>query len=90
MALVLDPTPVVNLLFSLLVVIVGLLAYRKTGNDSLLYVAGAFLLFGFSHFTTIIGAGDALAVPVLAIRIIGYILMIGALYMGYAAVKTAK
>jgi len=90
MALVLELTPVVNLLFSALVAIVGLIAYRKTGKDAPLYVAGAFLVFGLTHFATILGAGDALAVPILGIRILGYILMIGMLYMGYAAVKEGK
>jgi hypothetical protein len=82
-ALVLEPTPVVNLLFSALIIILGLIAYGKTGEDGPLYVAGAFLLFGLSHFTTILGAGDALAVPLLAIRVIGYALVIGTLYLWY-------
>jgi hypothetical protein len=84
-ALVLELTPVVNLLFSALIVIVGLIAYGRTKKDSPLYVAGAFLLFGLSHFTTILGAGDALTIPLLAIRIIGYVLIVGMLYMCYAA-----
>jgi hypothetical protein len=83
-ALVLELTPVVNLLFSALIVIVGLIAYGRTKKDSPLYVAGAFLLFGLSHFATLLGAGDALAIPLLAIRIIGYVLIIGTMYLCYA------
>jgi hypothetical protein len=84
-ALVLEPTPVVNLLFSALIVIVGLVAYGKTGKDLPLYVAGAFLLFGLSHLATILGAGDAVNIPLLAIRIVGYVLVIGVLYLCYAS-----
>jgi hypothetical protein len=83
-ALVLEPTPVVNLLFSALIVLVGLIAYRKTGEDLPLYLAGAFLLFGLSHFATILGARDAMTIPLLAIRIVGYVLVIGALYLSHA------
>jgi hypothetical protein len=82
-ALVLELTPVVNLLFSALIVIVGLVAYGKTRKDTPLYIAGAFLLFGLSHFATILGAGDAMTIPLLAIRIIGYIIIIGLLLMCY-------
>ena len=83
MALVLELTPAVNLLFSALIVIVGLILYAKTRKDLPLYLAGGFLLFGLSHFATILGAGDALANPLLAIRIVGYLLVIGVLYMYY-------
>ena len=80
----LELIPLANLLFSVLVVIVGLLAWRKTKLEFPLYIAAAFLLFGLSHFATLLGAGDATAIPLLAIRIIGYVLVIGALYRLYA------
>ncbi len=81
MAPVLDPTPVANLVFSALVVIVGLITYGRTRKDLPLYLAGAFFLFGLSHFATILGTGDASVTPLLAIRIVGYILILGGLYM---------
>jgi len=80
----LELIPLANLLFSVLVVIVGLLAWRKTKQEFPLYIAAAFLLFGLSHFATLLGAGDAVAIPLLAVRIIGYVLVIGALYQLYA------
>ena len=80
----LELIPLANLLFSVLVVIVGLMAWRKTKKEFPLYIAAAFLLFGLSHFATLLGAGDAAAIPLLAIRIIGYVLVIGALYQLYA------
>lgn len=85
MALVLEPIPVMNLLFCALIVILGLLAYGRTKKDSPLYVAGAFLLFGLSHLTTILGIADGLATPLLVLRVIGYVLVIGTLYRMYAA-----
>ncbi len=84
MALVLEPIPVVNLLFCALIVILGLLAYRKTKNDSPLYVAGAFLLFGLSHLAAILGIADGLATPLLVLRIIGYVLILWMLCLWFA------
>jgi hypothetical protein len=83
-ALSLELVPLTNLLFSALVVIVGLMAWYRTKKDFPLYIAAAFLLFGLSHFATLLGAGEALTIPLLAIRIIGYILVIGTLYLFYA------
>jgi len=77
--------PVTNLLFSALIVIVGIMAWRKTKREAPLYIAAAFLLFGISHLATIIGVDAALVVPLLVLRIIGYILVIGTLYRMYAA-----
>ena len=85
MALSPELIPVTNLLFSALIVIVGIMAWRKTKREAPLYIAAAFLLFGISHLATILGVDAAFAVPLIAIRIIGYILVIGTLYRMYAA-----
>ena len=84
MALVLEPIPVTNLTFSALIVIIGLLAYGTTKKESPLYVAGAFLLFGLSHLATIVGLDVSLATPLIALRIIGYLLIVGVQYLCYA------
>jgi hypothetical protein len=83
-ALVLELTPAVNLLFCALIVILGLLAYGRTKKDSPLYVAGAFLLFGLSHLATTLGIADGLATPLLVLRIIGYVLILWMLYVWFA------
>ncbi len=84
MALSLELIPVTNLLFSALVVIVGLMAWRKTKTEVPLYIAGAFLLFGISHLATLLGVAAAFEIPLLMVRIIGYVLVIGMLYRMYA------
>ena len=80
----LEPIPVTNLFFSALIVIIGLLAYGRTKKDSPLYVAGAFLLFGLSHLATILGLEVSLATPLIVLRIIGYLLIVGVLSHWYA------
>jgi hypothetical protein len=83
-ALSLELIPVTNLLFSALVVIIGLMAWRKTKSEVPLYIAGAFVLFGISHLATLLGVAAAFEVPLLIVRIIGYVLIIGTLYRMYA------
>ncbi len=83
MVLVLDPTPVTNLFFAALIVILGLAAYGKTKKDTPLYITGAFLLFGISHLGTVLGLGDALATPFLILRIVGYLLIVAMLSLWY-------
>ena len=84
LALSLELVPVTNLLFSALVVIVGLMAWHKTKKEAPLYIATAFLLFAVSHLATILGVAAAYEVPLLIVRIIGYVLVIGTLYRMYA------
>lgn len=90
MALALELTPLVNLIFSALIVIVGLVTYWKTKKDSPLYVAGAFFLFGLSHLATVLGIATSLATPLIVLRIIGYLLIVGVLYLCYARGRGKK
>ncbi len=80
-ALVLQPAPVANLILSAIVVIAGLAAYGKTRKDIPVYIAGSFLLFGLSSFATILGAPDAMAIPLIAIQVFGYILILWVIYL---------
>jgi FtsH-binding integral membrane protein len=82
-ALVLEPIPVTNLIFSALIVIIGLLVYGRTKKDSPLDVAGVFLFFGLSHLAAILGIAEGLATPLLVLWIIGYVLIVGVLYLWY-------
>lgn len=68
MAPTLEPTLLANLFFCAVIVILGLIAWRRTKKVSPLYVTGAFLHFGISHFATIIGVAVVLAVPLLVLE----------------------
>jgi hypothetical protein len=80
----LELTPLTNLLFSALVVIVGLMAWDKTKKEFPLYIAVGFILFALSHLATVLNVAVAYATPLLIIRIVGYLLVIWALYLVYA------
>ncbi|MEL7671095.1 MULTISPECIES: hypothetical protein [Methanobacterium] len=79
MVLVLDPVIIVNLIFCIIIVALGIVGYEKVKSTVPLYIAAAFGLFGISHFATILGYASSLTVLVI-IRSLAYIVIIYALY----------
>jgi hypothetical protein len=79
MALVLDPVIIVNLIFCIIIVALGIAGYEKVKSMVPLYIAAAFGLFGISHFATILGYASSSTVLVI-IRSLAYIVVIYALY----------
>ena len=77
----------VNLILCVVIVIFGCLGFKKANNVWPLYVAIAFGLFGVSHLLTLLGLAATLAGVIIAIRIIGYLLVIYTVYR--AAFKTS-
>ena len=79
MALVLDPVIIVNLIFCIIIVALGIVGYKKVKSTVPLYIAAAFGLFGISHFATILGYASSLTALVI-IRSLAYLVVIYALY----------
>ena len=77
----------VNLILCVVIVVFGCLGFRKAKNMWPLYLAIAFGLFGVSHLLTLLGLAAALAGVIIAIRTIGYLLVIYTVYR--AAFKTS-
>lgn len=75
-----DPITFVNLLLCIVIVILGILCYRKSGEHLPLLVAGAFGLFGVSHAATIAGLRIPLTIPLIIIRTLAYLLVVIALW----------
>ena len=81
MAFVLDPIVSVNLVLCLVIVILGVICYRKNRESVLpLYIGAAFGLFGISHSATLAGLAASLTVPLIIIRTLAYLLVIFALW----------
>lgn len=80
MAAVYDPVTIVNLLFCIIIVVLGYIGYKKMDNTFPLFIGVAFGLFGISHLAVILGYQSSEAGLVL-IRGFGYIIVIIALYM---------
>lgn len=90
MAIEWDPVLFVNLVLCIIIVVLGLLLYRKSHEPLPLYIAAAFGLFGISHAATLLGFKVPLTLPLIVIRALAYILVIYALVMHLKASMMAK
>jgi hypothetical protein len=72
---------IVNLILALIILGMGIWAYRKKGASFALYTGLGFGLFAISHLLTLLNLAGTLSEFLIGIRIIGYLLVIVALYM---------
>ncbi len=75
-----DPTTVSNLVFCIIVLVMGVWGYQKKKDKTPLFIGVAFLFFAISHIATILGSAADLSYPLLITRVIGYLVVIYALY----------
>ena len=75
MTLVIDPIYILNLVLCIIILVLGCVGYRKSGDKSPLYIGIAFGLFGLSHLLTILGLRQTLEAFLIAIRTIAYIMV---------------
>ena len=75
-----DPILFVNLVLCIIIVLLGLLCYRRNPEPLPLYIGASFGLFGVSHAATLLGFKVALTLPLIIIRTLAYILVIYALW----------
>ncbi len=79
MAFVWEPVSLLNLIFCIIIVVLGYWAYRKRENIIAVYIAIAFALFGISHLALLLGSQSS-EVSLLVVRTLGYLVVIFALY----------
>ena len=88
-----DMIAAVNLVFCILIVILGYAGYRQSRRISKvlyrlpLFIGMAFGLFGVSHLITVIGMGGALADVLVVVRAFGYIVVIASMVWAIDASK---
>jgi len=81
MAFTADPVVVINLLFCIVILVLGYVVYRKKENFSALLIGIAFGMFGLSHFTLLFGITQIPEVTFILVRACGYILVAAALWL---------
>lgn len=79
MAIEWDPILFVNLVLCIIIVLLGILSYRRSHESLPLFVAAAFGLFGISHAATLLGFRIPLTIPLIVIRALAYLLVVYAL-----------
>ncbi len=90
MAIEWDPILFVNLVLCIIIVLLGILCYRKSHESLPLFIGAAFGLFGVSHAATLLGFKVPLTIPLIAIRALAYILVIYALVQHLKTSMIAK
>lgn len=70
-----DYITIINLVFSITIVLLGVKKYKDTGAKAFLYIAAGFLMYGISHFSLLMGWGGAKE-ALIAVRSLGYMLII--------------
>ena len=66
---------IINLIFCILIVIVGLIRWKKTQKSFFLHLGIAFGLFGISYLFLVFGLTE-MEVILIAIRIVGYLIIL--------------
>jgi hypothetical protein len=77
-----DTTVVLNFIFALIIVILGIWVFRAKKMVIALYIALAFALFAISHLAILMGTPDT-NISIIVTRALGYLVII------YALVKEA-
>jgi hypothetical protein len=90
MAIEWDPIIFINLILCIIIVVLGYLLFKKSGEKLPLYVGIAFGLFGVSHAATLAGLKVPLTLPLIIIRTTAYLLVIYALFMYLKATLIQK
>ena len=74
----------------IIIVLLGILCYRRSHESLPLFIGAAFGLFGVSHAATLLGFKVPLTRPLIVIRARAYILVIYALVMHLKTSMIAK
>ena len=77
----LDMGLVMNLVFCLIVLVMGIWAYVKNKSNAALYLGIAFAFYAVSHVLGLMGLAESLNVVGIVTRAIGYLLTIYAVYL---------
>jgi len=75
-----DPIYTVNLVLCIIILVLGYLGYKKSGNKMPLYIGIAFGLFGISHLMTLLGLRETLRSILIIIRTLAYLIVVFTLY----------
>ena len=80
MTFILDPIYLTNLVLCIVILVLGWLGCKKSGDKSPLLIGIAFGLFGISHLATLLGLKETLTVFLIVIRTLAYLTVAFSLY----------
>jgi CHASE2 domain-containing sensor protein len=78
--IVYDPIYVVNLVLCAIILVFGLIGWRRSKRVFPIYIGIAFGLFGLSHLVTILGLKATPEVPLIVVRTLAYLIVVFTVY----------
>jgi hypothetical protein len=63
-----------------IILVFGLIGWRRSGRAFPLYIGIAFGLFGISHLVTILGLKTTLEAPLIVVRTLAYLIVVFTVY----------
>ena len=80
MNIVWDPIYFINVVLCAIILVFGLIGWRRSNRIFPLYIGIAFGLFGLSHLATILGLKATLEVPLIVVRTLAYLIVVFTVY----------
>ena len=71
----LDPIYLTNLVLCVIILVLGIIGYKRSEEMWPLFIGIAFGLFGVSHLLTLLGLKEALTTFLIVIRTLAYLLV---------------
>jgi len=81
MTFILDPIYLTNLILCVIILVLGIIAYKNTDDKTPLFIGIAFGLFGASHLLILLGLEDMLTIPLIVVRTIAYAMVAVTLFL---------
>ena len=76
----LDPIYLTNLVLCVIILVLGIIGYKRSEDMWPLFIGVAFGLFGVSHLLTLFGLKEALTTLLIAIRTLAYLIVAFTVY----------
>jgi len=73
----LDPIYLTNLVLCAIILVLGIVGFRRSEEGWPLFIGIAFGLFGVSHLLTLLGMEEALETALIGVRTLAYVLVAG-------------
>ena len=71
-----DIITLVNLIFCIIILFLGIKKYKDTGAKAFIFIALGFMMYGISHFSGLMGWSSGIKEALIVVRATGYILVI--------------
>lgn len=85
-----DPILLMNLILCIIILVLGIVCTKRSGESLPVYIGAAFGLFGISHAAILLGLKNSLTISLIIVRFCAYLLVVWALFLYMRITLVAK